>query len=146
VLSLAQAGDGAHRNTITVSPDDLGPVTVRAIISGDALRVELAAATDAARDAIRHILTDLRRDLAAAAPHASLSLAAGDAGGGSQAQGQPSPHAGASADSGQSAPRDPSRAGREAEAARRDATPDDQPPAPHPAPTAFAPASFDVFA
>jgi len=78
IVSLAQAGDGDHRLTLTVSPDDLGPVTVRAHISGDTMRIELLAPSDAGRDAIRHILGDLRRDLAAAAPHASLTLVGGD--------------------------------------------------------------------
>ncbi|OCG76567.1 NlpC/P60 family protein [Microbacterium sediminis] len=78
LVSLAQAGDGDHQLTLTVSPDDLGPVTVRAHISGDVMRIELLAPSDAGRDAIRHILGDLRRDLAAAAPHASLTLASGD--------------------------------------------------------------------
>lgn len=150
LLSLAQAGDGDHRITVTVSPEDLGPVTVRAHISGDTMRIELTAPSDAGRDAIRHILADLRRDLAAAAPQASLALAAGDAGpdthAGSQPQGQP---AGSTADTGHPGPRDPARAAAD-DGARdtaqqrhpRDPAPDQPAPAPHP-PTS---ASFDVLA
>ncbi|WP_186307502.1 hypothetical protein [Microbacterium sp. 1.5R] len=80
VVSIAQRPTGTHQLTMTVNPDSLGPVTVRAHIgqSGD-VRVELIGATDAGRDALRAIVTDLRRDLAAAMPHASLSIAQGSA-------------------------------------------------------------------
>ncbi len=62
--SLRSAGDGNHVLTISVTPETLGPVTVRAHVSGDHVRIELVAPTDQARDALRSILTDLRRDLA----------------------------------------------------------------------------------
>jgi hypothetical protein len=75
VLSIVQRPVGSHQLTMTVTPDTLGPVTVRAHISaGGEVRVELLGATDAGRDALRTIVTDLRRDLAAVMPHASLSL------------------------------------------------------------------------
>jgi flagellar hook-length control protein FliK len=79
VVALAQSPDGDHRVTLTVSPENLGPVTVRAHVADGSIRIELHAPTDAGRDALRAILTDLRRDLAAASPHASLSLGGGDA-------------------------------------------------------------------
>jgi flagellar hook-length control protein FliK len=65
---------------MTVAPDTLGPVTVRAHIgqNGD-VRVELVGATDAGREALRAIVSDLRRDLAAVLPHANLSLASASA-------------------------------------------------------------------
>ncbi|PCE13967.1 hypothetical protein AUC47_04785 [Microbacterium sp. SZ1] len=80
VVSIAQRPSGTHQLTMTVNPDTLGPVTVRAHIgqAGD-VRVELIGATDAGRDALRAIVTDLRRDLASAIPHASLSIAQGSA-------------------------------------------------------------------
>lgn len=80
VLSLAQAPDGDHSLTLTVSPENLGPVTVRAHISGGAIHIELHAPNDLGREALRAILADLRRDLAAAAPHASLLLSTSDDG------------------------------------------------------------------
>lgn len=87
VVSIAQRPSGTHQLTMTVNPDSLGPVTIRAHISaaGD-VRVELSGATDAGRDALRTILVDLRRDLAAVMPHATLSVggapdASGDRGG-----------------------------------------------------------------
>lgn len=80
VVSIAQRPSGTHQLTMTVNPDTLGSVTVRAHIgqAGD-VRVELMGATDAGRDALRAIVSDLRRDLAAAVPHASLSIAQGAA-------------------------------------------------------------------
>ena len=83
VVSLAQAPDGDHSLTLTVSPENLGPVTVRAHISGGAIHIELHAPNDLGREALRAILVDLRRDLAAAAPHASLMLSTSDDGPGS---------------------------------------------------------------
>ena len=85
VLSIVQRPVGSHQLTMTVNPDTLGPVTVRAHISaGGEVRVELLGATDAGREALRTIVADLRRDLAAVMPHASLALgsstAATDAG------------------------------------------------------------------
>ncbi|WP_435745182.1 hypothetical protein [Microbacterium sp. PMB16] len=75
VLSIVQRPVGSHQLTMTVNPDTFGPVTVRAHIgAGGEVRVELLGATDAGREALRAIVTDLRRDLAAVMPHASLAL------------------------------------------------------------------------
>ncbi|MCR2793223.1 NlpC/P60 family protein [Microbacterium sp. zg.Y625] len=88
VLSLARADDGQHTLTLRVSPETLGPVTVTAQISGSSLTIELASPSDMGREALRALLVDLRRDLAALAPNASILLAAADtaAGGGPQSQ------------------------------------------------------------
>jgi len=76
VIAIAQRPSGTHQLTMTVHPESLGPVTVRAHISaGGDVQVELLGATDAGRDALRAIVADLRRDLAAVMPNASLSLA-----------------------------------------------------------------------
>jgi len=90
VVALTQAADGDHEMTLTISPERLGPVTVRAHISGGSIRIELQAPNDLGRDALRTILTDLRRDLAIAAPHATLALSGQDAGSGQSAT-APSP-------------------------------------------------------
>ena len=60
--------------TISVTPDALGPVTVRAHVGPEGIRVELFAPTDLGRDAIRAILPDLRKDLAGAGVGANLDL------------------------------------------------------------------------
>lgn len=65
VAKLAEAGPGERSVTVRVSPDTYGPVTVRATIGADgSVRVELASATEAGREALRSGLADLRRDLA----------------------------------------------------------------------------------
>ena len=74
IFSLAFAGRGEHVITIAVTPDNLGPVTVRAHVGGDGIRMELFAPTDGGRDVLRAILSDLRRDLAGASSGTSTSL------------------------------------------------------------------------
>jgi flagellar hook-length control protein FliK len=77
VFSLAQAGPGEHTMTLKVSPEDLGPVTVRAHIGSDnSVRVELFAASDAGREALKTVMAELRRDLAASGLNANLDLSA----------------------------------------------------------------------
>ena len=84
LFTLAAAGPGEHTMSISVTPDNLGPVVVRAQISATGIRLEMFAPTDLARDALRLILPDLRRDLAGGALPASLDLSTrsqpGDAG------------------------------------------------------------------
>jgi flagellar hook-length control protein FliK len=80
-----QNGDGEHTLTVRVSPDDLGPVTVKAHISGSSVSIELASGTAAGRDALRALLSDLRRDLAVLVPHSSVAVTTADAGRGDQA-------------------------------------------------------------
>lgn len=74
LFSLVGAKPGEHLMTIQVTPDNLGPVTVRAVISGDDIRIEMFAPSDSGREALRQILTDLRRDLAGGGLSASLDL------------------------------------------------------------------------
>ncbi len=74
IFTLAGAGRGEHVMTVHVTPDILGPVTVRAHVGADGVRVELFAPTDTGRDALRAILPDLRRDLGAAGLSGSLDL------------------------------------------------------------------------
>ncbi|MCU1546794.1 MAG: hypothetical protein JWP30_1894, partial [Homoserinimonas sp.] len=74
IFTLAAAGNGDHVMTVTVTPDNLGPVTVRAHVSADGLRVELFAPNDFGREAIRAILPELRRDLAGGGLSAHLDL------------------------------------------------------------------------
>jgi len=100
VVSIAQRPMGTHQLTMTVNPDSLGPVTVRAHISAAGeVQVEVSGATDAGRDALRTMLVDLRRDLAAVMPHATLNVfhgASADTAGdrGQQGAGDASPEQG----------------------------------------------------
>ncbi|MET0975329.1 MAG: flagellar hook-length control protein FliK [Leifsonia sp.] len=74
LAALAQAGPGQHTLSIDVAPEAIGPVTVRAHVGSDGLRIELFAPSDAGREAIRAIIGDLRRDLATTGLGASLDL------------------------------------------------------------------------
>jgi flagellar hook-length control protein FliK len=79
LLRLAATPRGERSITVRVAPEDLGPVTVKAVVGADGVRLELSAPNDAGRDALRQVLGDLRRDLAAAGFGASLDLGSGDA-------------------------------------------------------------------
>jgi len=146
VLSLARAGDGQHTLTLRVSPDNLGPVTVTAQISGSSLTIELATPSEMGREALRALLVDLRRDLAALAPHASILLAGGDsATGGGQGQNQGAAPWSAGAGTGSGSPGTPEQ-GR-ADSGQRGERPStaDAPPPP-PAVPAAPGAGIDLFA
>ncbi len=74
MLQLAAMGNGDHTVTLNVSPDNLGQVTVRAQVGADGIRVDLFAATDSGREALKAILGELRRDLAGMGGNSSLNL------------------------------------------------------------------------
>jgi flagellar hook-length control protein FliK len=74
VFTLVTSGDGEHTVTVRVTPENLGPVTVRAHVSGQNANIELFAPSDAGRDAIRQIMPELRRDLAGSGLNANLDL------------------------------------------------------------------------
>ena len=98
VFTLATAGAGEHVMTINVTPDNLGPVTVRAHIGVEGIRLEVFAPTDIARDALRAIMPDLKRDLAGSGMNANLSLSSQNQPGDSRgmADGSAHPDAGGS--------------------------------------------------
>jgi flagellar hook-length control protein FliK len=60
--------------TLHVTPEDLGPLTVRAQIDPAGVRIELFAPGDAGREAIRGILPELRKELADSGFGASLDV------------------------------------------------------------------------
>ncbi|MEO7123785.1 MAG: flagellar hook-length control protein FliK [Lacisediminihabitans sp.] len=74
IVALTTAAAGEHVLTLSVTPDNLGPVTVRAHISATGMHVELFAPNDLGRDALRVIMPDLRRDLAGTGMSANLQL------------------------------------------------------------------------
>nr|WP_297423423.1 flagellar hook-length control protein FliK [uncultured Actinotalea sp.] len=82
---------GDHVLTLRVDPDSFGPVRVVAHIGAEGVRIELVGASDAARDALRSALPDLRRDLAATGLSAQLDLGREQPGG---ASGRPDGQAG----------------------------------------------------
>jgi Flagellar hook-length control protein len=87
VFTLAKAGNGDHTITVNVTPENLGPVTVRAHVDGSSMRIELFSASDGGRDALKQLMPDLRRDLASAGITANLDLSS---------QGQPDTQTGPS--------------------------------------------------
>jgi len=86
---LQTAPDGHHVLNIRVDPEDLGPVRVSAHIGTDGVRIELFGMTEAARDALRGALADLRRELAATGLQADLDLGSEETGSEESAPGTP---------------------------------------------------------
>ncbi|GAB2715810.1 flagellar hook-length control protein FliK [Arthrobacter bambusae] len=74
LFSLASAAPGSHVMTLKLSPENLGPLTVRAHIEGAGVRIELFAPGEAGREAVRSILPELRRGLGESGFGASLDL------------------------------------------------------------------------
>ena len=74
LFTLAGAPQGQHIMTLQVTPEDLGPMTVRAHIDAAGVRIELFAPGDVGREAIRGILPELRKELADAGFGASLDV------------------------------------------------------------------------
>ncbi|MDH6237273.1 flagellar hook-length control protein FliK [Cryobacterium sp. CG_9.6] len=86
LFTLSGVKPGEHVLTINVTPENLGPLTVRAHVTGDNIRVELFAPTDVAREALRAILPDLRRDLSGSGLNAQLDLSSQNSAGDARAQ------------------------------------------------------------
>lgn len=76
LFTLATAENGEHVMTMKVTPEELGTVTVRAVIGPEGVRMELFA-SEAGREAVKAIMPDLRRDMAGAGFNASLDLGTG---------------------------------------------------------------------
>jgi flagellar hook-length control protein FliK len=74
ILTLREADAGTHVLTIRVAPDSLGPVTVRAHLGADGIRIELLAPTDQGRNALNAILPDLKRDLAQGGMNSTVNV------------------------------------------------------------------------
>ncbi|WP_189243126.1 flagellar hook-length control protein FliK [Planobispora rosea] len=63
ILPLRQDPDGIHRLTVHLHPVDLGPISVVAELRNGAVHLQLAGASDAAFEALRSSLPDLKREL-----------------------------------------------------------------------------------
>ncbi|MDQ1583933.1 MAG: flagellar hook-length control protein FliK, partial [Microbacteriaceae bacterium] len=74
MIRLATAPNGDHTVVVRVAPDELGPVTVQAHVSDAGVRIELFAPNEAAREAIKQILPELRRDLTSSASDGSVNV------------------------------------------------------------------------
>ncbi|GAA1498220.1 flagellar hook-length control protein FliK [Paeniglutamicibacter kerguelensis] len=65
ISALAAGPHGERTLSVNIAPEALGPVTVKAHLGHEGMRVELTAPTEAGREALRAMLPELRRDLAA---------------------------------------------------------------------------------
>lgn len=65
IASLAAGPNGERTLSVNIAPEALGPITVKALLGGEGIRMELSAPTDAGREALRAMLPELRRELAA---------------------------------------------------------------------------------
>jgi flagellar hook-length control protein FliK len=74
LFTLRTASTGEHVMTVQVTPDNVGPVTVRAHVGADGIRIELIAPNEQGREALRGILADLKRDLSAGGMATSLDI------------------------------------------------------------------------
>ena len=81
LFHLRSAEAGTHVLTLTVAPEAVGPVTVRAHVGADGIRIELSAPTAQGRSALDAMLPDLRRDLSQGGMTSTLSLAAANSDG-----------------------------------------------------------------
>lgn len=76
IATLAAGPNGERTLSVNIAPEALGPITVKALLGGEGIRMELSAPTDAGREALRAMLPELRRDLAATGSGA-ITLATG---------------------------------------------------------------------
>lgn len=65
IATLAAGPNGERTLSVNIAPEALGPITVRAHLGEHGIRMELSAPTDAGREALRAMLPELRRELAA---------------------------------------------------------------------------------
>ncbi|WP_181033590.1 flagellar hook-length control protein FliK [Arthrobacter sp. SX1312] len=75
--SAADAPGGTSTITVTVAPDDLGPITIRASFAPDGTRLEFFSSTDVGREALKQAMPDLRREASSSGLSASLDLGTG---------------------------------------------------------------------
>lgn len=71
---LRASAPGTHVMTMRLEPEHFGPLRLVAHIGADGVRIELLGATEAARDALRAALPDLKRDLVGVGLTADLDL------------------------------------------------------------------------
>lgn len=77
ITTLVTEANGEKTISINVAPENLGPVTVKAHLGTEGLRLDVSAPTEAGREALRAMLPELRKELAATGG-GQLNLASGD--------------------------------------------------------------------
>lgn len=71
---LRSTGSGEHTMILRVDPESFGPVRVKAVFGPTGVSIDLMGANEAAREALRGVLNELRRDLASTGLQAELNL------------------------------------------------------------------------
>lgn len=64
IATLATGPHGERTLSINVAPEALGPITLKAYLGTEGIRMDLSAPTEAAREALRAMLPELRKELA----------------------------------------------------------------------------------
>ncbi|GGJ69429.1 flagellar hook-length control protein FliK [Glutamicibacter ardleyensis] len=77
ITTLVTEANGEKTISINVAPENLGPVTVKAHLGTEGLRLDVSAPTEAGREALRAMLPELRKELAATGG-GQLNLASGE--------------------------------------------------------------------
>ncbi|MDQ0094638.1 flagellar hook-length control protein FliK [Paeniglutamicibacter psychrophenolicus] len=65
IATLAAGPHGERTLSVNIAPEALGPITVKAHLGSEGIRMEISAPTEAGREALRAMLPELRRELAA---------------------------------------------------------------------------------
>ncbi|MBP2374065.1 flagellar hook-length control protein FliK [Paeniglutamicibacter psychrophenolicus] len=65
IATLAAGPNGERTLSVNIAPEALGPITVKAHLGSEGIRMDLSAPTEAGREALRAMLPELRRELAA---------------------------------------------------------------------------------
>jgi len=65
IATLAAGPHGERTLSVNIAPEALGPITVKAHLGSDGIRMDISAPTEAGREALRAMLPELRRELAA---------------------------------------------------------------------------------
>lgn len=73
-FSLTGSAPGEYAITVQVAPENLGPVTVKALVTQDGLRVELFAPNEAGREALKAVLPELRREFSSSTMQATVDV------------------------------------------------------------------------
>ncbi len=66
IATLAAGPHGERTLSVNIAPEALGPITVKAHLGSEGIRMDLTAPTEAGREALRAMLPELRRELVAA--------------------------------------------------------------------------------
>lgn len=89
IATLAAGPNGERTLSVNIAPEALGPITVKAHLGSEGIRMDLSAPTEAGREALRAMLPELRRELAASGGgNITLNTTADDSAAGGNPRGE----------------------------------------------------------